>query len=133
MKKLILFIIYGLPFLSFSQTISYDFKEGKPPKNDTANLGDYVVFKVENINTFIYDVKIEGKQTNLHTEGADVFLNLQLEPESSSDSQIKEESKSLIDNQSTSEEIKDFIKSNSIIKNAQFNLEMFQEELYEFE
>lgn len=71
MKTLVISI--GLLFvttaISFAQTtIVYDFKNGIPPMVTDVEYGQAVTLKIENINRFLYDVKIDSKQVKFPSE-----------------------------------------------------------------
>jgi hypothetical protein len=60
--------------LVFSQTITtYDFKTKVPSTIGTVPLGQNAIYKIENINTLLYDVKIESKQADFHSEPPSIF------------------------------------------------------------
>ena len=66
-------VILGLVFFSINvtfgqNTVKYDFKSKNPPEIEATKLGQNTVFKIENINRFLYEVKIESKQTEFHSE-----------------------------------------------------------------
>ncbi|MFN8155729.1 MAG: hypothetical protein U0Y08_15650 [Bacteroidia bacterium] len=54
-------------------TTTYDFKTKTPPLIKEATHGQTAVFKIDNINRFLYEVKIEAKQTEFHSEPPAVF------------------------------------------------------------
>jgi hypothetical protein len=59
---------------ALGQTITtYDFKTKNPPAISEVEHGQTTVFKIENINRFLYDVKIDAKQTEFHSEPPSVF------------------------------------------------------------
>lgn len=59
--------------LNAQNQVEYDFETKKPPTVNCATLGQNTVFKIANINKFLYEVKIEAKQTEYNSEPPAVF------------------------------------------------------------
>lgn len=75
MKTLI--ILSGIMFIGFGlfaqNKVTYDFKTKEPPLITPSFLGQNTVFKIDNINKFLYDVKIICKQTEYNSDPPSVF------------------------------------------------------------
>lgn len=79
MKKLIPFLVLLLiiPYSAFSQNIvEYDFKTKSLDTIKPIKFGENCVFKVKNINKFIYEVKIKSSQFEFNSEPPDIFSNM---------------------------------------------------------
>jgi len=76
MKQIVM--ILGLVILILQvalgqESMIYDFESKNPPTMVKAKLGEFTVFRVENINKFLYEVKIESKQIEFISESPAVF------------------------------------------------------------
>jgi hypothetical protein len=113
-KQVITFgILVSVFQFTFGQSIvTYDFKSKNPPIVEDATHGQNTVFKVENINRFLYDVKIESKQTEFHSEPPAVF-NQVFKFEKKETSSVDKEADKLLSSQSENDKEKIRIKSNT--------------------
>lgn len=66
-------VLLNIKGLIGQTTTTYDFQSKTPPVIIEAKHGQTAVFKIENINRFLYDVKINTKQTEFHSEPPAVF------------------------------------------------------------
>ena len=129
-------LIMVLTFISFQEAFgqtstTYDFKTKTLDSIRAANHGQATVFKIENINRFLYDVKIEAKQTEFHSEVPFVFSQIlkyeKMEPRKSKEattvlpSVVTENAKSTIETRSTIEVDLNILEENLDI----YNLELF--------
>jgi hypothetical protein len=91
--------------LVFSQTITtYDFKTKVPSTIGTVPLGQNAIYKIENINTLLYDVTIESKQTDFHSENHAIFgqiLKLEEKAKTLLGSELEESIKKITDEETT--------------------------------
>ncbi len=79
MKKLIPFLVLSLIITNsvLSQnSVEYDFKTKSLDTIKPVKIGENCVFKVKNINKFIYEVKIKSSQSEFYSEPPEVFSNM---------------------------------------------------------
>jgi hypothetical protein len=79
MKKILILtvlMIIGYQNISAQSKVEYNFETKEPPTVTPATLGQLTVFKINNINKFLYDVKIEAKQTEYNSEPPAVFTQV---------------------------------------------------------
>ena len=70
-------LILAASQIAFGQTeTSYDFKTKTLSEITYVDYGKSAVFKIKNVNRFLYDVKIEAKQTSFYLESKP-FLNIE--------------------------------------------------------
>jgi hypothetical protein len=100
MKSLIIFITAILTSqMAYGQSaIIYDFKTKEPPKVLNATLGQNTIFKVDNINRFLYEIKIEAKQTEFYSEPPAIF-NQVFNIEKKETSSVNKEAENVLSNQ----------------------------------
>nr|WP_321355612.1 hypothetical protein [uncultured Draconibacterium sp.] len=74
---LILLILVSINSISMAQNVvKYDFESKNPPEIPVAELGENSIFKIININKFLYEVKIETSQSEFNSEPPAVFSNI---------------------------------------------------------
>jgi len=79
MKQILLLVIVCLSIINsvYAQnTIKYNFETKEPPIIPESKLGENTIYKIENINKFLYDVKITAKQTEYNSEPPAVFAQV---------------------------------------------------------
>lgn len=133
MKKsvLILGLLISMLNVALGQnSLIYDFKSKNPPKIEDATLGQNTVFKVENINRFIYEVEIESKQTEFHSEPPTIF-NQVFKLEKKETSSVEKEADKVISDQSEKDKEKIKTKSNteSFLERSELQLDVFNKTL----
>jgi hypothetical protein len=107
MKKLeVIFVLFLLTSTQvLSQSIStYDFKTKVPSPIGTVPLGQNALYKIENINTLLYEVTIESKQTDFHSETPAIFgqiLKLEEKAKTLLGSELEESIKNITDEVTT--------------------------------
>ncbi|MHB9140334.1 MAG: hypothetical protein ACYC25_00475 [Paludibacter sp.] len=133
MKQMVIilgFLISTLHFAFGQSSVIYDFKSKNPPKVENATLGQNTVFKVENINRFLYEVIIESKQTEFHSEPPTVF-NQVFKLEKKETSSVEKEANKVISDQSEKDKEKIRTKSNteSFLELSELQLDVFNKTL----
>lgn len=83
--------------------IIYDFAQGESPSLGEVQYGDRVNFKVTNVNRFIYQVKIMGKNLDYHPEVPYPFSDI-FKDEKPIESKVGAVSDQFVENQTTKEE-----------------------------
>lgn len=140
MRKNLLLI--QLSFLMFStldiysqNIVEYDFESKNPPKMLVAKLGENSVFKIININKFLYEVKIETSQSEFNSEPPAVFSNI-FQIEKKEESAITNEAKQVIDQTDAEINVKESAFSLALEKSSlewkKLKLESFSEDLLEY-
>lgn len=79
MKKLVAFLVLLLIITNsaFSQnTVEYDFKTKSLDTIKPVKIGENCVFKVNNINKFIYEVKIKSSQSEFNSKPPAILANM---------------------------------------------------------
>ena len=93
----IFLILIVVSISSFAQNIvEYDFETKNPPIVPVAKLGENSVFKIININKFLYEVNIETSQSEFNSEPPAIFSTI-FQLEKKEESAIQEEAKQVID------------------------------------
>jgi hypothetical protein len=134
MKKIGLFIVCFLTtFLKMNgqNVVCYDFKTKNPPKICRAILGQNVVYRIENISKFLYDVKIDSKQTEYTSETPNIFTQV-FKIETKENSNVNKEANKIVDQQPNTDKINS-IKNKSILESELFlndkKLEVYNKKL----
>ncbi len=70
---IILLLSINVQILQAQTKTEYNFETKEPPKVSPTPLGENTVFKIYNINKFLYDVRIKAKQTEYNSEPPAVF------------------------------------------------------------
>ena len=99
MKKIYLLSILLALITTFTYAqniVTYDFESKDPPKIPIAKLGENSVYKIININKFLYEVKIESSQSEFNSEPPAVFSNV-FQMEKKEESSITQEAKQVIE------------------------------------
>ncbi len=99
MKKsylLSLLLTLATNFMYSQNIVTYDFESKDPPKVPIAKLGENSVYKIININKFLYEVKIESSQSEFNSEPPAVFSNV-FQMEKKEESSITQEAKQVIE------------------------------------
>ncbi|MBV5312140.1 MAG: hypothetical protein JZU47_02520 [Prolixibacteraceae bacterium] len=114
--------------------VEYDFITKEPPKISTADIGTNSVFRVNRINKFLYEVKIESSQSEFNSTPPAIFSTI-FTFEKKEENTIKSEADKVIENSSeTKEKIETALLFGTekaiLYKNKQM-LSSFNEDLFE--
>jgi len=122
--------ILTIGFVHGQNSINYNFITKEAPIVDPVKHGQGTVFRINDINLFMYDVKITSEETEYNTEQPAVFDLLV--PEKMTSDNLTEEGNEFINDQvqpSDAEAIEEFSDAKSAWELGDFQMELFQLEL----
>lgn len=133
--SIIVLLVVSYQTINAQSKIEYNFETKEPPAIIPATLGQYTVFRINNINKFLYDVKIEAKQTEYNSEPPAVFSQV-FDIEKKETTDVGKEAEKVVQEQTETdktESVKTKSTEESFLYFNELMLEAYNKELTEIE